>query len=351
MSLPVRHIAIGDQQWEQLHKDVWSRKFVEAYLLHDRYRERIKLRFRGGHTREYPKKSFELLIHGKTFHLNAEYDDPSMIRNSLSFNFFRRIGVASPQTRFCQLYVNGENHGIYLEIEAVDRAFFERRHLKALSLHYAVNDDANFSLFDAQMKSRKHSLLQGYETILGGETGNRHLVSFITRLNSLPQGKMEAYLAKHVDVNAYLKWLAGAVLTGNYDGFDHNYALYLTPAKKYRILPWDYEGTWGRNCYGKPCGSDLVRIRGYNHLTRKVLDVPRYRKRYRRLLMTLLKNEFTRARLMPLARKMHAQIAPYVMRDSKRKWSYPTFQSEISFIRNYIDERRDLIRQSLSTLA
>lgn len=351
MSLPVRHITIRDQQWEQLQEDVWSRRFVDAYLLNDRSRERIKLRFRGGHTREYPKRSFEMVAGGKTFHLNAEYDDPSMIRNALSFYFFRRIGVPSPKTRHCHLYLNGRSLGVYLEIEAVDRSFFKLRSIPVNSLVYAVNDNANFSLLDSETKARKKSLAEGYETVLGGDSGMKHLKSFIAHLNALPSAKLYAYLKKNLDIDNYLKWLAGAVLTGNYDGFDHNYAFYRHKTKKkYRIIPWDYEGTWGRNCYGKPCGSDLVRIRGYNHLTKKVLEFPAFRKKYKKLLRRLLASEFTTAKLMPVAKRLHADISSYIYRDNERQWTYSTFSSEPGFIRNYIKERRQLIKKSLSSL-
>ncbi|MFB8733994.1 CotH kinase family protein [Bacillus sp. SL00103] len=34
-----------------------------------------------------------------SLHLNAEYNDPSFIRNRLSFYFFEQIGVLSPSLR------------------------------------------------------------------------------------------------------------------------------------------------------------------------------------------------------------------------------------------------------------
>ena len=80
----------------------------------------------------------------------------------------------------------------------------------------------------------------------------QRLVRFVPNINRLPGQPLRTYMAKRLDISVYLKWLAGAVLTGNYDGFDQNYALYEhTSTGKYRIIPWDYEGTWGRNCYGK----------------------------------------------------------------------------------------------------
>jgi spore coat protein H len=165
--IPTRHIVIQEQQLRKLNEDVWSKQFVNGVLIGKGKRDVIKVRYRGGHTREYVKKSYEIVCGGKTYHLNAEYDDPSMIRNALSFRFFQRIGVPSPQTKHVLLKVNGESQGVYLEIEAVDKNFFRQRKISAQSLFYAVDDDANFELFHPEDKKRKKSMFKGYEQIIG----------------------------------------------------------------------------------------------------------------------------------------------------------------------------------------
>ena len=198
-----------------------------------------------------------------------------MIRNALSFYFFNRIDVNAPRTRPILLEWNGESHGVYIEIEAVNRRFFAKRSLRCRSLLYAVNDSAGFGLNENETGRRKLSLDEGYELIIGGERARKKLISFVKNINSLRGPKLADYLNRSLDTQQYLRWLAGAVLTGNYDGFEQNYALYEDyQTGKYRILPWDYEGTWGRNCFGKPVSSDLVNIRGYNTLTEKLLFHP-----------------------------------------------------------------------------
>ncbi|GIP35743.1 CotH kinase family protein [Paenibacillus sp. J2TS4] len=351
MSLPIRHVIIRDPQLDLLQKDVWSKKFVDAYILNQDSREPIKLRHRGGHTREYPKRSYEIVMDKETYHWNAEYDDPSMIRNALSFQFFQWIGVPSPQTRPVRLYMNGQNLGVYLEIEAVDRRFFRRRGISVQSIFYAINDNANFGVIDPDTSRRKHSLFDGYELILGGNKSRLQLQSFISKLNTLSGQRLSTFLSSNLDIENYLRWLAGAVFTGNYDGFDHNYTLYRHKSRGiYRMVPWDYEGTWGRNCYGKPCGSDLVRITGYNHLTKKLLEYPRVRKRYKAILEDILKTHFTTRRIMPVIHQLHSKISPYIYRDHGRKWSFSTFHGEPDFMRNYIVERRKLIAKDMTRL-
>ncbi|XEC93464.1 CotH kinase family protein [Paenibacillus tarimensis] len=347
--LPVRRIHIGSEQLEQLRKDdVWSKRLIPVQLEIDGITVDAKLRHRGGHTRAYPKKSYELqLDDGTTLHWNAEYDDPSMIRNALSFHYFNTIGVPAPSTRHCQVEWNGQPLGIYLEIESVDRNFFDKRGIGMRSVIYAVNDSAGFGLIDPETKRRKTSLFDGYQLICGSETDKRRLMMFVRRLNLLQGERLRKHMEGKLDIKQYLTWLCGAVLTGNYDGFDQNYSLYTGTDRLYRIMPWDYEGTWGRNCYGKPCSSSLVRIQGYNTLTKKILSFPVYRGWYRRKLSHMLESSFTVEALSPAIDAMVQSIAAAIRHDRTRKWPYDVFEREPEFIRNYIRERTDVVHGEL----
>ncbi|SDE60391.1 spore coat protein H [Paenibacillus sp. UNCCL117] len=348
--IPQRHIVIVESQLNQLKQNLWSDRFVAAEMNEGAKRMPIRLRYRGGHTRAYPKRSFEVRAGARTRHFNAEYEDPSLLRNRLSLSFFDRIGVPSPKARHCLLVMNGEPLGVYLEIEGVNRAFFRSRGLKAKALFYAVDDRANFSL-RTEAGRRKTSLLSGYQRKLGTGADSRKLALFIRRIGAARPGKARS-IRQLLDTDNYMRWLAGAVLTGNYDGFVHNYALYSgrtrTGARdKYRMIPWDYEGSWGRNCYGKLCGSDLVRLEGYNELTGKLLGVPELRAAYKRRLRSLLRTAFTTERIMSAAHEMHDSIREHVRRDAKRKWTFAEFEGERDVIRRYVEERRRIVKAAL----
>lgn len=345
------HLMIGDKEQSELQKNVWSDKFVTAYLVGQDKRVPVKIRYRGGHTREYPKKSYEMVYKGKTYHYNAESDDPSMIRNALSFRFFEMIGVPCPKTRHCIIKINGQSQGLYLEIEGVDRIFFRRRGISVRSLMYASNDLADFSLLHPDTGQRKASLFQGYTMVIGRDTDRTQWKSFILKVNTLKGVQLGRYLKQRLEIDNYLKWLAGAVLTGNYDGFEQNYAIFRhKPTNKYWISPWDYEGTWGRNCYGKKIDSDLVRVTGYNKLTKMLLSFPSIRKRYKRILIHILNRYFTLKKIEPVVQELHQSIAPYIYRDTTRRWSSYVFDGEPQVIRDYIIERRKIIAEEAKNL-
>jgi spore coat protein H len=351
VELPIWHIVISDEQLEILNQNIWSNKFVDAFYKNKGLSEPIKLRYRGGHTRDYRKKSYEIIRKGKTYHLNAEYDDPSMMRNALSFRFFELIGVPSPKTLHISLSLNGDNLGMYLMIEAVDSYFFRRRKIQAQSLFYATNDDANFRLISPETKKRKRSLIDGYRLMSGNDSDRQRLKRFVFRLNKFNDIKLYPYLISILDVDNYLRWLAGAVLTGNYDGFNQNYALYFHRKKRvYRIIPWDYEGTWGRDSYGRLAGNDPVPITGYNLLTEKLMSNKTIRNKYKKMLKAIVTNIFTVERLKPVVDQMYKSIAPSIDQDrTRRRWA-AAFHNEPELIMNYIKERREIILNELVKL-
>jgi len=351
MTLPIRQVSIQERLWRTLNRDVWRDRYFQGSMKLNGLSRPIQIRVRGGHTREYPKKSYELVANGITVHMNAEYDDPSMIRNALSFTFFRMIGVPSPETKFSTLLVNGEDLGIYVEIEAVDRQFFRKRKIGMKSLVYATNDDATFSLISPETKQRKESLFDGYKLMIGTTSERKRLASFIAALNALEGQALYDHINSNLDIDNYLRWLAGAVCTGNYDGFNQNYALYRHEStNKYRIIPWDYEGTWSRDSYGKFFGREPVPITGRNELTKRLLSFRPVRRQYAELLQGILASTFTVARIAPIVERLYEEISPTIAKDRTRKYSYATFYEEQSFILNYVKERREVLSQEMKQL-
>src|SRR4029453_8531060 len=98
-TLPARTIRINASDLQEIKSNAWGRAFKPAELELDGRTYKAEFGLRGGHTRNYSKKSYEVRLEdGRTLHWNAEYDDPSMMRNALSFQFFNKIGVPSPET-------------------------------------------------------------------------------------------------------------------------------------------------------------------------------------------------------------------------------------------------------------
>lgn len=312
--------------------------------------------YRGSHIREFQKKSYEILFYkpkfflgGTNLHFNAEYKDPSIIRNKLSFDFFNEIGVLAPKATHISLTLNGVYQGVYLQIESVDENFLSRRNLPVGSIYYAINDDANFSLYSPIDNDVKKSLDAGYERKVGTSDDDRKLCNMIYKLNTIEEKDFEKEIVKLIDVNKYLRWLTGVVCTQNFDGFIHNYALYTNcQTGLSEIIPWDYDATWGRDVNGRIMPYDYIPISGYNTLTARILAVASFRELYREILETVLNEKFTVDYLKPKIDNLHKWLRPYVLKDPFISKNIDQYDEEPTLITNYITERNNYLKNQLN---
>ena len=342
----------------ELRRDIWIDEPVPAKLTVNKKRYNIDIAYRGSHIREFEKKSYHLMFrkpgmfrNAKEWHLNAEFKDPSLIRNKLSLDFFKDIGSLSPKSRFVNLKINGKNEGVYLELESVDEHFLETQNLPKGSIFYAVDGDANFSLMSELDQDVKKSLELGYERKYGTIADEHALHEFIIKVNTIPKVDFEKEIVRYLNVEKYLSWLAGVVFTQNYDGFVHNYALYRKgESGLFEMIPWDYDATWGRDIHGEVMAEDYLRIEGYNTLTARILDVKTFRHQYRKRLEDILQHQFTVKYMQPKIHTLMEGIRPYILKDHYVNENIHLFDKEEQMICGYIEARRTYIKNNINIL-
>lgn len=350
-------LFINQKSLHQLNQDIWSDGLVPAVLKIGNNRFKIGLTYRGNVIRKKKKKSYRIVFQNPLtvngaheFHLNAEYNDISLCRNKLSLDFFDQIGVISPHSNHVLLYINGVCKGIYLELESFDQYLLQKRNLLLGAIIYATNYHANFSLLtpDKKLKTR---LDDGYTLKYGSKKDLKSLENFIAMINTLSNEKLEQEIHKVLDVDQYLKWLAGAVCTQNFDGFIHNYALYQNGETKiYEISPWDYDGTWGRDIHGDSLGHDFVPVTGYNTLTARLLHHAHFKQRYLDILTLILENEFTADNQKQRLDDLFGQVEPYLCLDPFIQTTKDTLEKEKEFILQFIQKRNQYIKEQIKQL-
>ncbi|WP_408010467.1 CotH kinase family protein [Pseudalkalibacillus sp. A8] len=349
-------VHIDDDDYKYFREDVWAEEPVHAELMVGDNVYDIDFLYRGAHIRKVTKKSYQFIFPKvtsgmKELHLNAEYIDKSLMRNKLSLDFFSSIGVLSPKSNHVLLTINDEFQGIYLQLESVDRFFLKRRKLPKGPIFYAENDNANFSLMSPIRKGIKQRFESGYSLKEGDEVDTAELGNFVYQINTISQKDFETEIYRYLDVDKYLRWLAGVVCTQNFDGFIHNYALYRrSDTGLFEILPWDYDATFGRDIHGEEMEYDYIPIQGYNTLTARVLDVPSFRSQYYLTLKKILEHQFTPEYLGKKIGLMFREIEPYVKKDPHLKGTIKQFYSEPEFILKYITNRNKYLRAHLSEL-
>lgn len=356
--IPSYHLIIDEEDLKELRNDIWNDFPVPAHLKVENRLYDIDIAYRGSYTRTFRKRSYLIVfieparydgVH--TIHLNAEYRDPSLIRNKLSLDFFEDLGVLSPHSQHINLMRNGSFKGVYLQLESVDGLFLKNRGLPSGPIYYAVNNKANFSFFrDGQ---RKKSLLSGYRQAFGTPTDDDVLHELINKINTTPQSDFAHVISQQIHIEKYLRWLVGAVCTMNNDGFTHNYALYRnSETGLFEIIPWDYDATWGRKVDGGIMRYNYFSIKGKkeNHLSSLLLQVPKFRKLYRDILEETLETKFTVEYMEHKVHSLHQAIRPHVLLDPYKMKRIDTFDEEPELIFQFIRNRNAYLKRHLVDL-
>jgi spore coat protein H len=359
-TIPTYKIFINPKDLIELRSDIWCDDPVPAFFTPNTGKKKydIDLVYRGSHIREFKKKSYNISFYNpKTFfgakeiHLNAEYKDPSMIRNKLSLDFFSDIGVLAPSSRHVFLILNGRHEGVYLQLESVDEQFLAKRNLQDGAIFYAIDGDANFSLISDYDNGPKKSLDYGYERKCGTDEDSLALQEFIYKINTLSKEDFESEIQQCLDVDKYLRWLTGVICTQNYDGFVHNYSLYRSKESGlFEIMPWDYDATWGRDVNGKVMDFDYVRIEGFNTLSARILETPHFRKLYGDILDEVLSNYFTIEFMQPKIEELHMLLRQAIDKDPYKKTTQDDFNKEIEFILTFIKKRNYYLKDRVHKL-
>ena len=277
----------------------------------------IGIRLRGNTSLGAAKKSIKLDLNEygdldlerlEKLNVNAEKNDPTLLRSRLSFELYRAAGVPAPRTSHVRLYLNGVYYGLYLHTEHVDEEFVKRRFAGPVGNLYKC-------LYPATLAYRGPSGDDYKVTEFGRRTyelrTNRDaddyadLARLVTVLTQTPVAELPCALEPIFDVDAFLRAQAVDALVGNWDGYAYNvnnYYLYRDPADgRFVYVPYDLDNSWGIDWLGRDWAErDIMSWSRSGHerpLYTRIMAIRRYRDRYAYYLRQLLQTEFTEAAL------------------------------------------------------
>jgi len=322
------------------------------------------VRIHGGVSQGYAKKSYGLTLEGPLsfpgmrasphWVLNAAYIDRSLMRHKLAYDLFlslnqpdaRRYAAAS---RFVELNLNGKYNGVYLLMERVDS--------RLLSLHaYNSNDTTHACIYKAVDHSANFARPGhwGYE---------QREPDPLTAPYWGPLDRFDAFVSAKADsdffnpekgIGARLD-LANAIdfhllvlLTCNLDGIDKNFMIardWQTSTNKppFFFIPWDYDGTFGRNWNAARVGSTSWLS---NHLFDRLLGDAQYAKQFGQRWKQLRDGPFSSKTIAAMMDANVQTLGAAVQRNFKRwpvtQGPYPDqveFAEDISQMKEWLDQR------------
>jgi hypothetical protein len=193
-------------------------------------------------------------FHGlKTLQLHAMNDHASKLTETVAYWFVRQMGIPSPRTAFCKVFINGQFEGLYLHVEEMDGRFVDAwqpdsdgnlfKEVWPLSWDGTATTEAE--LVDALRTNEKKADV----------TNLRAFAQALEGAADLPA--VRAAIEKWMDVEQALSLAALTLALDDDDGAFHWYALDETSARsakphnfywmedpargKFQLLPWDLD--------------------------------------------------------------------------------------------------------------
>ncbi len=214
----------------------------------ERLRGRIEVK--GSFTRMTPKKSLLIkLDHGKwrgasRISLNGMGTDGSMMREWLSWELMRSLGMVIPETRYTRLVINGADSGLFLRVEWIDSGMFERAGLGGDGEFFHPYD-ATFcgDLTPESLEPARNCWLK----LAPRDNDFASLRALTQELAAQPVDSFDQLVDRRFDAEAVVNWFAANALVSETDTYNKNYFLYLSKKTgKWLVVPWDYDLTFGR---------------------------------------------------------------------------------------------------------
>lgn len=378
-------LEIAPEVWQAMLGNPLSDEYSEATLRWgDEVYGPVGVRFKGNSSRRAVMEqgssrfSFKIklgeFVDGMTFHgvktlnLHNGFKDPSFMREALSYDLFRDLGVPASRVAYVDLYLNGELQGMYISVEQVNKTFLDE--------WLGDNDGNLYKPETGELVYRGDSVEdygapESYELETNeAEADFSGLVRLIDILNNTPDADFPAAMEEVFEVETFLRWLAANTLLVSLDGYAgsiaHNYYLYDNPSTgRFTFIPWDYNESFGVFSAGLS-KEELLRFHiaspyhtqsmsnGSRPLISRILAVEEYREEYYALVADLVANRFSVTAIDEEIDRLRALISDSVRDDPTKLFSWEEWESALGEgipgyfgLASFIEARNDNVRAAL----
>lgn len=309
--LSTAHLTISSDDFERMPPPAPGGPYgeVPATLEFDgRTWDAISVRYKGNSSYRYApselKRSFRLRLPTGELNLNNNAFDPSQMRETLAYDVFRRAGVTVPRTGYARvlLTVPGRHDrrylGLYTLVEPVDEAFLEDRWGAEIGLLLEPQRLEGFPFFGDDWDRYEDA----YGARVAKSAERRRFVEFVKLINRSSDAEFADRIGDYLDIDAFLRFLAGQAVLVNTDSplaTGRNYLIAMHPMTRRLVwLPWDLNMAFAGF---QPSDASLdvhtPAATGTFPLADRVLAHPQLRAKYDGIVREMMTTNFTRARL------------------------------------------------------
>ena len=270
----------------------------------------------------------------KKLTLNNSKQDPSFVRQCLTYRTFAAAGIPASRCNFAHVTVNGADLGLFVHVEGGSKDFLRR--------HY---DDPEGNLYEGTLSDFRAGWTATFELKTNETANDRSDLDPVIAALELPDAQVVDALEQVVDLDQFMTFWATEVLTTHWDGYAgnaNNFFAYHDPSiDRFTFLPWGADGTFIAG--PTPFGASPNSVQAVSLMPRRLYMVPETRDRYVATLRGLLDDVWDEEAMLDDIDRMEDLITPI---------ADPTGTGDLAInldqVRQFVEERRGLIEAELA---
>ena len=400
------NIEISEEDWQDLKDHALEKKKYEISAIIDGERfEEVVLSTKGnaslsrvaamGSDRYNFKLNFNKHDKDRTYYgldkmkLANMYNDPSYMRDYLSYRIIGEAGGYAPLASYVWVEINGEDFGLYLAVEEIDKSWISRtqndkgklykpdpawvdssnkvpgltlKDAKALEYFltkraYFGDDDAGADLLYSGENPESYSAIFDNAVVKAKEDDQLRLIQ------SLKVLKEQKNLSSVLNTGEVIRYFVGHNFTMNYDSYTgitaHNYYLYEENGML-SMAAWDYNDGFGlliSALHPELTMTDIVNWgidtplcdveSSQRPMWEWIVENDDYLQEYHVAMEELLGKYFKSGRFIQEIDEVYHLIRQYVYKDPTQFYSTDRFEREVESTRAFCVKRAESIQRQL----
>ena len=243
------------------------------------------------------KLNFDTHVQGRTFKgmkrmtLNNDRQDPSHSHQCMAYDLYRAAGLVAPRCNLANVIINGEDLGIYSQIESIKKPFLERNYT-----------DKSGNLYEAQVADFGVHLNDKFELKTNKTLNDRSDLTALSDLllnDGLSNEAFVAALGSVIDLPEFIKFWAVEALIGHWDsasGNVNNFYIYHDPTDDlFHFIPWGTDSAFTSVNPFKPYSGPLYRNMS---IASRLFEIASTQQLYFEAINDLLLNHWNEADLL-----------------------------------------------------
>lgn len=223
-----------------------------------------KIKCRGGSSSGFPKHSFTFklkeqqslagLPSQRSYILNANYIDKTMMRHKICFDLFREMRPEknlAPRCAYVNVFRNGNYYGLFVLMQKLNAGSLSLNKKDSLAM---IFKDPPIFYGENRLEHVQEpgNYFQQNFPDIEDDDRNGYLENVMQFMIHADDSTFAHDISRHFDLENIIDWHLLLLFTNNGDGVMKNFYLYkrdsLTP---FRIAIWDYDDSFGRDGEGE----------------------------------------------------------------------------------------------------